>query len=105
MGTASTATSVTIKDGNGSVVRSIDLGGLSAGVHTFSWDGKMDDGSAAPDGKYTVSLAASNGSTQLVAQPLNYAYVNGVSTVNNTAKLDLGTMGSRPSMKFIRFSD
>ena len=54
----------------------------------------MDDGSAAPDGKYTVSLAASNGSTQLVAQPLNYAYVNGVSTVNNTAKLDLGTMGS-----------
>ena len=94
LGTASTATSVTIKDGNGSVVRSIDLGGLSAGVHTFSWDGKMDDGSAAPDGKYTVSLAASNGSTQLVAQPLNYAYVNGVSTVNNTAKLDLGTMGS-----------
>lgn len=94
LGTASTVTSVTIKDGNGSVVRSIDLGGLSAGVHTFSWDGKMDDGSAAPDGKYTVSLAASNGSTQLVAQPLNYAYVNGVSTVNNTAKLDLGTMGS-----------
>lgn len=94
LSTASTATSVTIKDGNGSVVRSIDLGGLSAGVHTFSWDGKMDDGSAAPDGKYTVSLAASNGSTQLVAQPLNYAYVNGVSTVNNTAKLDLGTMGS-----------
>ncbi|MDF2784127.1 MAG: flgD [Pantoea eucrina] len=94
LGTASTGTSVTVKDANGNVVRNIDLGGLTAGVHTFSWDGKLDDGSVAPDGKYSVALAASNGSTQLVAQPLNYAYVNGVSTVNNTAKLDLGTMGS-----------
>ncbi|MEQ4517688.1 MAG: FLgD tudor-like domain-containing protein, partial [Pantoea agglomerans] len=47
-----------------------------------------------PDGKYSVAIAASNGNTQLVAQPLNYAYVNGVSTANNTTKLDLGTMGS-----------
>ena len=91
---ASTATSVTIKDSNGATVRTIDLGKLSAGVHTFSWDGKLDDGSTAPDGKYSVTLAASNGSTQLVAQPLNYAYVNGVTTANGATKLDLGTMGS-----------
>lgn len=94
LATASTATSVTIKDSNGATVRTIDLGKLSAGVHTFSWDGKLDDGSTAADGKYSVSLAASNGSTQLVAQPLNYAYVNGVSTTDGTTKLDLGTMGS-----------
>ncbi|XXN64597.1 flagellar hook assembly protein FlgD [Enterobacter ludwigii] len=94
LASASTATSVTIKDSNGATVRTIDLGKLSAGVHTFSWDGKMDDGSTAADGKYSVSLAASNGSTQLVAQPLNYAYVNGVSTTDSTTKLDLGTMGS-----------
>jgi len=91
---ASTATSATIKDASGSVIDTVDLGALSAGVHTFSWDGKLSDGSAAPDGKYTVAIAASNGSTQLVAQPLNYAYVNGVSTANDTTKLDLGTMGS-----------
>ena len=72
----------------------VELGALSAGVHTFSWDGTLADSSTAPDGKYTVSIAASNGSTQLVAQPLNYAYINGVSTANNTTKLDLGTMGS-----------
>ncbi|PLR27042.1 flagellar hook assembly protein FlgD [Pantoea endophytica] len=94
LATASTATSVTIKDSNGATVRTIDLGKLSSGVHTFSWDGKLDDGSTAADGKYSVSLAASNGSTQLVAQPLNYAYVNGVSTTDGTTKLDLGTMGS-----------
>jgi flagellar basal-body rod modification protein FlgD len=92
--TASTATSATIKDASGNTVSTVDLGALSAGVHTFSWDGTLTDGSTAPDGKYTVSIAASNGSTQLVAQPLNYAYVNGVSTTGDTTKLDLGTMGS-----------
>lgn len=94
LGTASTATSVTIKDGNGSVVRTIALGRLSAGVHTFSWDGKLDNGSTAADGKYSVSFAASNGSSQLVVRPLSYAYVNGVITAAGVTKLDLGTQGS-----------
>ncbi|MDL4914134.1 MAG: flagellar hook assembly protein FlgD [Enterobacterales bacterium endosymbiont of Blomia tropicalis] len=92
--TASTAASATIKDASGNTVSTVDLGALSAGVHTFSWDGTLADGSTAPDGKYTVSIAASNGSTQLVTQPLNYAYVNGVITTDDTTKLDLGTMGS-----------
>ncbi|MDZ7278762.1 flagellar hook assembly protein FlgD [Pantoea eucrina] len=91
---AATSSSVTVKDSNGTTVRTIDLGKLSAGVHTFSWDGKLDDGSVAPDGKYSFSLAASDGTNQLVAQPLNLAYVNGVTTVNGTSKLDLGTLGS-----------
>lgn len=92
--TASTSTTATIKDSTGATVRTIDLGALSSGVHTFSWDGTLTDGSTAPDGKYTVSIAASNGSTQLVAQPLNYAYVSGVSTTDDTSTLDLGTMGT-----------
>ena len=94
LASASTGTSATIKDTSGTVIDTVDLGALSAGVHTFSWDGKLTDGSVAPDGKYSVAIAASNGNAQLVAQPLNYAYVNGVSTANNTTKLDLGTMGS-----------
>ena len=94
LASASTGASATIKDASGNVIDTVDLGALSAGVHTFSWDGKLTDGSEAPDGKYSVAIAASNGNAQLVAQPLNYAYVNGVSTANNTTKLDLGTMGS-----------
>lgn len=94
LASASTGTSATIKDASGTVIDTVDLGALSAGVHTFSWDGKLTDGSVAPDGKYSVAIGASNGNAQLVAQPLNYAYVNGVSTANNTTKLDLGTMGS-----------
>ncbi|WP_411431229.1 FlgD immunoglobulin-like domain containing protein [Franconibacter helveticus] len=29
-------------------MRTIDLGALSAGVHTFSWDAKQADGTSAP---------------------------------------------------------
>ena len=91
---ASTTTTATITDGSGKVVRTLDLGGLTAGVHTFSWDGTLADGTTAPDGKYNVSLAASDGTEQPVAQPLNYALVNGVTTDSSGAILDLGTMGT-----------
>lgn len=86
--------SATLTDKDGKVVRTIDLGGLSAGVHTFSWDGTLDDGSAAADGAYTVSINATNGGTQLVAQPLNFAMVNGVVRSNGNVLLDLGTYGN-----------
>ncbi|MCS3433590.1 flagellar hook assembly protein FlgD [Klebsiella sp. BIGb0407] len=84
----------TLTDKDGKVVRTIDLGGLSAGVHTFSWDGTLDDGSAAADGAYAVSINATNGGTQLVAQPLNFAMVNGVVRSNGNVLLDLGTYGN-----------
>lgn len=84
----------TITDKDGNVVRTVALGGLSAGVHTFSWDGNLDDGSAAPDGAYAVAINATNGSTQLVAQPLNFAMVNGVVRSNGDVLLDLGTYGT-----------
>jgi flagellar basal-body rod modification protein FlgD len=86
--------SATVTDKDGKVVRTIDLGGLSAGVHTFSWDGSLEDGSAAADGAYNVAISAMNGSTQLVAQPLNFAMVNGVVRSNGDVLLDLGTYGN-----------
>lgn len=84
----------TITDASGKVVRTIEIGGLSAGVHTFTWDGSMNDGTDAPDGAYNVTINASNGGTQLVAQPLNFAVVNGVTLSNGTTLLDLGTYGT-----------
>ena len=91
---ASTSTTATIKDASGAVIQTIDLGAQTAGVHTFQWDGKAADGTTVADGKYTVSIAAANATGQLVAQPLNYAYVNGVTTNSSGAVLDLGTMGT-----------
>ena len=84
----------TITDASGAVVRTIEIGGLKAGVHSFTWDGSMTDGTSAPDGAYNVSIAASNGSTQLVAQPLQFALVQGVTRSSTGNLLDLGTYGT-----------
>ena len=85
---------VTVTDKSGAVVRTIDVGALKAGVHSFTWDGSMTDGSTAPDGAYNVSIAASSGSTQLVAQPLQFALVQGVTRSSTGNLLDLGTYGT-----------
>lgn len=81
----------TITDGNGKVIRTLNMGAQTAGVHTFTWDGKLDDGTAAPDGAYNISFAASQGTTQLVVQPLQFALVQGVTLGKDGNKLDLGT--------------
>ena len=84
----------TITDKNGAVVRTIDIGELTAGVHSFTWDGTLTDGSTALNGSYNVAISASNGGTQLVAQPLQFALVQGVIRGNNGNTLDLGTYGT-----------
>ena len=55
-----------VKDSSGVLVRQINLGAQSAGVASFSWDGKAGDGSQAPAGTYTLSAqyaGATSGST------------------------------------------
>ncbi len=84
----------TITDNTGAVVRTIDIGELKAGVHTFSWDGTLADGTSAPDGSYNVAISASSGTTQLVAQPLQFALVQGVTRGSSGNLLDLGTYGT-----------
>ncbi|MNE09657.1 Basal-body rod modification protein FlgD [compost metagenome] len=84
----------TITNKDGVAVRVIDIGELKAGVHTFSWDGKLTDGTTAPNGSYSVAISASNGANQLVAQPLKFALVQGVTRGSDGNKLDLGTSGT-----------
>ncbi|MFN3717218.1 MAG: FlgD immunoglobulin-like domain containing protein, partial [Thiobacillus sp.] len=48
---------VTIKDGNGLVVRTLNLGAQQAGVVPFVWDGKADDGAQAAPGNYSFSIS------------------------------------------------
>lgn len=84
----------TITNKEGQVVQTLEIGKLAAGVHTFSWDGKQADGTAAPDGAYNVAINASAAGTQLVAQPLNFALVNAVTRTNGNTMLDLGTYGT-----------
>lgn len=94
LGQAATSATATITDSTGKVVKTVELGALSAGVHTFTWDGTSTDGTAAGDGSYQVSISAVNGTTQLVAQPLDYALVTGVTSNSSGSLLDLGTAGT-----------
>lgn len=91
---AADSVTATITNKDGVVMQTLDIGTLSAGVHTFSWDGKMADGTLVPDGAYNVAISASSAGAQLVAQPLNFALVNGVTRANGSTLLDLGTYGT-----------
>lgn len=47
-----------IVDKNGTTLETRELGAASAGVKSFVFDGKKADGTALPDGTYTVELTA-----------------------------------------------
>lgn len=76
------------------MVRTIEIGGLTAGVHAFTWDGSLDDGTTAPDGAYKVAINAKGNGEQLVARSLHFGMVNGVINDSGGAKLDLGLAGN-----------
>ncbi|NDL62621.1 flagellar hook assembly protein FlgD [Acerihabitans arboris] len=92
---AASDVTVTIKDASGNVVRTVDLGAQTAGVHTYSWDGTDDTGTAVAEGSYTFSLAATSSSgASTDATALKYALVYGVSTTDGVSSLNLGLAGN-----------
>lgn len=54
----SASTRVEIRDGQGAVVRTLDLGPQGPGVRPFTWDGEDDLGTRAPPGRYSISVTA-----------------------------------------------
>ncbi|AOV97361.1 flagellar basal body rod modification protein [Edwardsiella hoshinae] len=85
---------VTITDNTGKVVKQIDMGSHNAGVFSYTWDGKGEDGVEVPDGAYNFSVSASNQGQQTVVQPLHFAMVNGVTQSSKGPLLELGLAGS-----------
>jgi flagellar basal-body rod modification protein FlgD len=57
---------VTIKDSSGNQVYS-ETGSLGQGLGQFNWDGTESNGTTAPDGTYTISIAAKNSQGAYVA--------------------------------------
>src|SRR4029450_11204967 len=48
----------TVRNGEGELVRTIDLGRQTAGPHRFEFDGKNGNGVQVPDGSYTLEIKA-----------------------------------------------
>lgn len=83
---------VSIKDANGLEVQSLELGDAQAGVHNFAWDGLSKSGALAADGKYTISVTATQGSTDLKPTALALSTVNSVlRSGSGSVSLDVGT--------------
>jgi flagellar basal-body rod modification protein FlgD len=48
----------TVRDGEGDLVRTIELGRQSSGPHRFEFDGRNGNGIELPDGSYTLEITA-----------------------------------------------
>lgn len=84
------AVQVTISDGAGNPVRTVDLGPQQPGTLALAWDGRLASGASAADGRFQLSVAAVRGGAPVAAQPLTFGEVLSVSTGSGGPKLNLG---------------
>jgi flagellar basal-body rod modification protein FlgD len=85
---------VTVFDGSGKAVHSIDLGKQDAGIQALQWDGKTDSGTAAADGSYTFNITATSGGESVDATALSFGQVGSVTTGTAGVKLNLSGVGA-----------
>jgi len=85
---------VAIKDAAGSTVTTMNLGALQSGIQTFSWDGTMDNGAKAPDGKYSISVLATQAGASVAATTLSVGTVSSVARAASGVSINLGNLGS-----------
>lgn len=57
---ATTSTTLTITNADGTIVFSGEIGAEAAGEGSYSWDGKDESGALVPDGDYTFALSGSD---------------------------------------------
>ncbi|MBI5920412.1 MAG: flagellar hook assembly protein FlgD [Betaproteobacteria bacterium] len=88
------SSTITINDVNGITVRTIKLGGMAAGTHTFQWDGKTDSGAAVADGSYSFKVAAQRGGTSVESTALQLGLVTGIMNSSQGVSLNVGNLGT-----------
>lgn len=84
---------VSVLDGSGKAVKNLELGAQSAGPVAFSWDGKLDDGTVAKDGTYTIKVTATMSGSAVDASALQLGTVSGVVRGANDVQIEVGDLG------------
>ncbi|KAB1438975.1 flagellar hook assembly protein FlgD [Pseudodesulfovibrio senegalensis] len=56
VGEAVAGVKVNIYDGDGAIVRTVEIGAKQPGTYEFEWDGRNDKGTQLPDGTYSVGI-------------------------------------------------
>jgi len=54
MPVAASGVQIQVSDSAGQLVKVLDIGNVDAGIHKFSWDGLLDDGTSIASGNYQV---------------------------------------------------
>jgi flagellar basal-body rod modification protein FlgD len=84
---------ISVHDGAGRLVRTMELGRQPAGMASFSWDGYTDAGEAAPPGQYEFRAEAANGEAHVAFDVLVAAKVRSVTLPALGAPLTLDLAG------------
>jgi flagellar basal-body rod modification protein FlgD len=82
-----------VKDSAGVLVRQINLGAQSAGVASFSWDGKAGNGAPAPAGTYTLTAHYAGAAGGAAATTMVNGTVESVSMGAGSTGLTLNVSG------------
>ena len=88
---ASAKTVMNIYDANGTLVRSMDMGGMQSGGVIVNWDGKDAQGNRLPAGAYKMEVQAADADGNAI-DTLTFmtGEVTGVRYINNQATLLIG---------------
>jgi flagellar basal-body rod modification protein FlgD len=84
IGADAQAAKMVVKDAAGNAVRTVEFKNLKTGKQDLEWNGQLDDGSKAPAGEYTVSIAATGSNGRGLAVDMKIEGV--ISGVNFTPK-------------------
>lgn len=85
---------VTIKDADGSVLDTVNLGSKKAGIVNFAWDGTKLDGTSAANGQYQFSVKAIQGGKNVSATPLALGAVGSVTLGAQGFTVDAAGLGA-----------
>jgi flagellar basal-body rod modification protein FlgD len=94
---ATTATTVTISDANGTPIKTIALGAQAAGTVPFTWDGTTNSGAVATAGNYTYAVTAASSSGSVTATTLSQGTISSVtpsSTSGGSPTVTVGHLGN-----------
>lgn len=84
---------VGVFDGNGQLVRNMDLGQQPGGDIAFQWDGRGDDGKAVPPGDYYLKAAALYEGRSVALKTFVAARVESVAVEGNGQGVTLNLAG------------
>ena len=83
---------MSVSDGSGRVIRTLQLGAHAAGSFDATWDGRDDQGNVMPEGTYTVAPVAATATNAAIAVDIaTRGTVTGVSFQNGVPLLKVGT--------------